>query len=72
MSRLPVVTNREMLNYLQKKGFAVYQGQRHYVLRKDEKRTQVPRHGNKDLGKGLLRTILQQAGIPIEEFKDEF
>ena len=32
----------------------------------------VPRHGNKELGKGLLKEILNQAGISIEEFKQDF
>lgn len=72
MSKLPVVTNREMIKYLIKKGFVPHQGQRHVVLHKEGRRTQVPRHGDRELGKGLIRAILEQAGIDIEEFKEEF
>ena len=72
MPKLPVVTNREMVQYLQRKGFVAYQGSRHIVLCKGDTRTQVPRHVNKDLGKGLLKEILRQAGISTEEFKKEF
>ncbi len=55
-----------------RKGFIPYQGRRHVVLHKAGKRTQVPRHGNAKLGKGLIRAILAQAGISVEEFKNEF
>lgn len=72
MSDLPVVTNREMAKYLQKKGFTLRHGRRHDVFSNGITRTQVPRHGNKELGKGLLKAILEQAGIDIEEFKREF
>lgn len=73
MPKLPVVTNRELANYLQKKGFQLLRhGSRHDVFSNGVRRTQVPRHGNKELGKGLLETILEQAGIDIEEFKREF
>ena len=63
MPKLPVVTSREMIQYLQCKGFVAYQGSRHVVLCKGDTRTQVPQHGNEDLGKGLLREILRQARI---------
>jgi len=73
VSKLPVVTNREMVKYLTKKGFALLRhGRRHDVFSNGVRRTQVPRHGNKELGKGLLKEILNQAGIDIEEFKLEF
>ena len=61
-----------MTRYLQSKGFIGYQGQRHVVFHKGARRTQVPRHGSRELGKGLLREILKQAGISIEEFKKDF
>lgn len=69
---MPVVTSREMINYLERKGFVSRQGQRHVVLYNGDRRTQVPRHRSKELGKGLTKAILEQAGIDIEEFKQEF
>ncbi len=72
MSKLPVITNREMVKYLRKKGFSLIRhGSRHDVFSNGIRRTQVPRHGNKELGKGLIKEILNQAGINIEEFKQE-
>ena len=62
-----------MYNYLIKKGFRLLRhGSRHDVFTNDVRRTQVPRHGNKELGKGLLKAILFQAGIDIEEFKRDW
>ena len=72
MPRLPVVTNDKMIKYLIKKGFKPHQGGRHVTFHKGNIRTQVPRHGNTELGKGLLKEILNQAGISIEEFKQDF
>ncbi len=43
-----------MIEYLLKQGFSAHQGQRHVVFHKDGKRTQVPRQGNKELGKSVL------------------
>ena len=72
MAKLPVVTNNMMIKYLINKGFKPRQGGRHVTFRKGNIRTQVPRHGNKELGKGLLKEILNQAGISIEEFRKDF
>jgi len=36
----------------------------------DRRRTVVPVHGNEDLGKGLLRTILNQIDLSKEEYEE--
>lgn len=72
MSKLPVITNFEMMKYLEKKGFTNIGGKQHAVFSNGIRRTQVPRHGRKELGKGLLKAILEQAGIDIEEFKRDW
>jgi predicted RNA binding protein YcfA (HicA-like mRNA interferase family) len=33
-----------------------------------ERATTVPVHGNADLSKGMLRDIIQQAGLTVDEF----
>jgi predicted RNA binding protein YcfA (HicA-like mRNA interferase family) len=70
--KLPIVTDREMMNYLVKKGFECIGGKRHAVFSNGVRRTEVPRHGNKELGKGLLKKILEQAGINEEDFKRDW
>lgn len=37
----------------------------HYRLGKDSKRTTVPLHGSKDLGKGLVSAIERQTGVKL-------
>jgi len=34
----------------------------------DGRTTLVPRHGGKDIGRGLLRQILREIGIPPDDF----
>jgi predicted RNA binding protein YcfA (HicA-like mRNA interferase family) len=37
----------------------------HCRLGRDDKRTTVPLHGARDLGKGLLRAIEKQSGVKL-------
>ena len=75
MSKLPVVKATELVKYLIKKGF-VYKptkkGGDHRVFTKGNKWTTVPVRKNNEIGKGLLETILAEAGIEIEEFKQDW
>ena len=32
--------------------------------------TSIPLHGGKDIGRGLLRKIVKQAGLTVKEFLD--
>jgi len=72
MSRLPVVTSREMINALQRASFVIdHQTGSHVVLRRsrDNTRVIVPLH-NRDLGRGLTVAIIRSAGLTREEFVD--
>ncbi len=61
-----------MVKYLERRGFSLIRhGRRHDVFSNSVRRTQVPRHGNRELGIGLTKEILNQADIDIEEFKQE-
>ncbi len=71
MSRLPQVRPQELINALRRKGFVyVKQIGSHRIL-VDEKRdlqTSVPIHPG-DVGRGLLKKILKQAGLSEDEFR---
>lgn len=41
----------------------------HYILKKERLRVTVPYH-NKDLKPGTLKSIIEQAGLTVEEFLD--
>ena len=78
-NKLPVVKALELIKYLQSKGFDPQPRKNrgkgsHVVLRNSEgRRTEVSSHGgNNEIGKGLLVEILTQAGIEIEEFKQDW
>ena len=61
----PALTGSKMVAILKSKGFiAVRQSGSHVILRHaDGRRTTVPVHAGRDLGKGLLRQIMRDTGL---------
>lgn len=74
MRRLPQVTGERVIRALKKIGFFIHhQKGSHVTLRHKEdktKRTVVPVHKGKTLGKGLLLDIIKDAGLTVDEFKE--
>lgn len=70
MNRLPILKPDEVLRKLRRAGFEIdHVTGGHYILRhKDGQRTVVPYHRGRDIKRGVLRAILQQAGLTVEEF----
>jgi len=69
MVRLPAISSRECLRALYRAGFEVVRVEgSHFILRRKEPfaQTVVPNHGK--LGRGILRTIIRQAGMTVDEF----
>ena len=74
MGRLRQVKPRELVNALKQIGFEEHDQQpkgSHLVLVNEERNLQtlVPIHKG-DVGRGLLKKILKQAGLTEEEFKN--
>jgi predicted RNA binding protein YcfA (HicA-like mRNA interferase family) len=71
VSYLPQVSGREVVKALGRIGYEVdRQRGSHIVLRNSEppyRRLTVPDHD--EVAKGTLRSIIQQAGLGVEEFK---
>ena len=72
MSRIPFLKPSETIHKLRKAGFIF---DRHakgsheiWYNPKTHKRTVIPNHPGKDIPKGTLRAIIEQAGISVEEF----
>lgn len=65
----PSLTARQMLRILQRHGSEpVRQSGSHIVLRHpDGRRTTVPAHAGRTLGKGLLRQIMRDADLTIDD-----
>jgi len=71
MSSLPVLKPSAVIRKLRKAGFVFdrhAKGSHEIWYNPDSrKRTVVPNHPGKDIPKGTLRAIIQQAGFTIEE-----
>jgi predicted RNA binding protein YcfA (HicA-like mRNA interferase family) len=67
--RLPQLSARDLIRLLQRHGFAFErQSGSHAVYQHhDGRRTTVPIHGKRDIGRGLVRRILKDAGLTPED-----
>jgi predicted RNA binding protein YcfA (HicA-like mRNA interferase family) len=68
--RLPVLRPQELVRALERLGFQRKRKSRGGHLRfihEDGRRTTVPMHKGKTIGRGLLRKILKDVGISAEE-----
>ncbi|MCX6278466.1 MAG: type II toxin-antitoxin system HicA family toxin [Bacteroidetes bacterium] len=73
MSQLPVISGKELVKVLQKSGFVVVliKGSHYRLKHPDGRLTTVPVHGNEDIPKGLLRTIIREdLEMELDEFID--
>jgi len=68
-SRLPALHARQLIRILKRHGFEpVRQSGSHVILRHaDGRRTTVPDHGSRDLGRGLLRQIMRDAELSVDD-----
>lgn len=72
MSRLPSLKPSEVIHKLRKAGFVF---DRHakgsheiWYNPATHRRTVVPNHPGKDIPRGTLKAIIEQAGLSVEEF----
>ena len=70
MSRLPITTAQRMEKVLRALGFAVVRQKGSHVFYRhpDGRTTTVPHHPGRDLAKPLVRQILREIEVPVEEF----
>lgn len=70
MPKLPTVTAKEVIKALEKVGFQAVRQKGSHVRMKHENNcvVTVPVHKGKIIGKGLLRKILRDAELTVEEF----
>lgn len=67
MSKLPLLSWREVVKALAKAGFQVErQRGSHLILTKNERIVPVPKHDQ--IKRGLLMAIIEEAGLNKEEF----
>lgn len=70
MSKLPLLSGVELCKILKKLGFEEVRqkGSHKYFKHLDGRATVVPMHSNRDIGRGLLRKILNELELSREEF----
>jgi len=73
-ARLPSLRGDAVVRALKKSGLEVVRikGSHHVMEHADDpaRRTVVPVHAGKDVKRGLLRKIIDDAGLTVEEFCD--
>ncbi len=69
MSRLPTLSAKKLIKILQKKGFIEIRqvGSHKFFKHADGRTTVVPFHAQRDIGRGLLREILNETDIDASE-----
>jgi len=69
MTRLPRLKGRELIRILQTLGFEVVRSRgSHFLLRHEDGRTTtVPVHSGETLGPGLLRSILRDVELTVDD-----
>lgn len=70
MSRLPLCTFRQMARILRQLGFQLvrHEGSHAVWVHADGRITVVPDHPGEALGRGLIRRILREIDLTIEEY----
>jgi predicted RNA binding protein YcfA (HicA-like mRNA interferase family) len=71
MTRLPRLKGKQLIRILEKRGFAVVRSRgSHFLLRHaDGRTTTVPVHSGEVLGPGLLRSILRDVELSVDDLQ---
>jgi predicted RNA binding protein YcfA (HicA-like mRNA interferase family) len=66
--KLPVLKPKQVIKAFQRNGFYIHHVKgSHYFLRKGDINLIIPYH-NRDMKRGILREIISQSGMTVEEF----
>ena len=72
MSKLPIIKARDILKVLKILSFTLKhkKGSHFFFSHKDDRTTVIPIHPSETLGKGVLRSILRDIEISVEELNN--
>jgi predicted RNA binding protein YcfA (HicA-like mRNA interferase family) len=72
MTRVPRLKGKEVVRALERAGFTVERRRGSHVFLKnpDGRATAVPVHSGETIGPGLMRSILRDAELTVDEFED--
>ena len=68
-AKLPSLNSRQLISLLKRRGFALdrQSGSHAVFIHPDGRRTTVPIHGKRDLGKGILHQIMRDAELTLDD-----
>jgi predicted RNA binding protein YcfA (HicA-like mRNA interferase family) len=71
-AKLPSFNSRQVISILTKRGFVLdrQSGSHAVFIHPDGRRTTVPIHGKRDLGKGILRQIIRDAELTLDDMME--
>lgn len=74
MTKLPLLSAQELCRFLEKQGFNEIRqkGSHRFYEHPDGRTTVVPVHSNKDIGRGLLKKILNEIEMDRNEFLNAY
>jgi len=69
MTRLPRLTGKELVRLLERSGFQIVRsrGSHFFLKHKDGRVTTVPVHSGDAIGPGLLRAVLRDVELSVDE-----
>lgn len=72
MTRMPRVTGKKVVSALKGAGFIVVRvtGSHHHLHKTSSRLVTVPVHSGETLSPMLIKSILEQAGLTVEEFME--
>ena len=73
MSSEPAISGKRLIRLLSGFGFEVIRirGSHHFLRDSEGRTTVVPVHKNEDIGKGLLRKILKDCEVELDDLLDK-
>jgi len=73
MTRLPRLKGKEVIRILERAGFGVVRtkGSHRFLRHSDGKATVVPVHSGETIGPGLLRAILRDVEMSVDELLED-
>lgn len=71
MPNLPVVSSRDLIKYIKKKGFQYdHTTGSHHIYKLRDRLVSIPER--REIGKGLLLAVLEEVGISRDDFIQEW
>ena len=70
MPKLPVLSGKKLLSILLRNGFVAFHRKGSHVFIEDptgKRGTAIPLHGNEDLGRGLLKSIMSDLDLEVSD-----